>query len=85
MMRLSDLTIGTVATVAAIDPGAEPATLARLTTLGLVVGTPIAVERRLPMSGPIVLRFGGAVFALEHATANLISVHNTVPSQQESL
>ena len=73
-MLLSDLPRETPATVCRLLGAPAAPEVVRLRTLGFVVGATVEVERQLPLQGPIVVRFGGAVFALERAAAALIEV-----------
>jgi len=71
---IADLSPGTSATVAGFAPGASVESISRFRALGFVVGTAIEIERRLPFGGPIVVRLGGAAFAIEPDAARQVAI-----------
>jgi len=71
---ITDLTAGSSAVVTGLATDATPETINRFRSLGFVTGSALLVERCLPFGGPIVLRLGGASFAIEPAAAKLVKV-----------
>lgn len=70
---LSDVPVGQTVRVEALLNLSAPLK-ARLTALGLVPGTELVVERRMPFGGPVVVRFADQRFALRRTDAGGIVV-----------
>ena len=73
-MFIADLAPGVAATVSGFATHAASETVTRFRALGFVIGTAIEVERKLPFDGPIVVRLGGAAFAIEPEAARQVTV-----------
>jgi ferrous iron transport protein A len=70
-MRLCDAAVGTDVVVVTVT---DDASGRRLTSIGMVPGTQIAVGRRAPLGDPTVYRLRGAEFAIRRDTAQLVEV-----------
>ncbi len=71
---LSELTVGSTATVAAISEAAEPHVARRLVDLGLTAGTEVTVVRKAPLHDPVMYRFRDTFFCLRDAQAKYVRV-----------
>ena len=77
-LRLCDVAVGGRARVVDVAHG-DAGQGRRLEDLGLLVGTPITVERRAPLGDPTIYQPRGARLALRRADAALVSVE-TLPA-----
>jgi Fe2+ transport system protein FeoA len=73
-MTVWDLIKTQSATVQGIDSDLDGQIVARLHEMGISSGRKVTCLRKGPLGGPIVMQFGGSVFALEHDLANRIQV-----------
>ncbi|GAA2062120.1 FeoA family protein [Williamsia deligens] len=74
---VADLRPGSHAVVARLCEAADPATARRYFDLGFIPGAEIAVVRRAPMGGPVVVRVAGYEIALRRGQARCIKVDRT--------
>jgi ferrous iron transport protein A len=70
--RLSDLSTGSFATIAAM-PGGQAA-LTRLREMGVVPGTKVQLVRRAPLGDPIEISLRGSLLSLRKSEAEQIEV-----------
>ncbi len=77
-MHLSDLPLGTRATVVAVSNLTEPDPIAsRLRDLGFVAGEPVSLVALGPFGAdPILIQIGFTRFALRRSEAARIEVHH---------
>jgi ferrous iron transport protein A len=80
-VALSDLAIGSCATLAAID--LPEAIQGQLMHLGFVPDSRILALRRAPAGDPTVYCVDGAEIALRRETAQFISVHSVCKAERE--
>jgi ferrous iron transport protein A len=71
---LSELPVGTTATVTAISEAAAPHVARRLVDLGLTTGTQVTVVRKAPLQDPAMYRFRDTFFCLRKAQAKYVRV-----------
>ncbi len=78
--RLSDLPLGSVATVESVDQRAPSDPIAeRLRDLGFVRGEPVRVVAAGPIGGdPLLVQVGFTRFALRQGEANRVLVHTVL-------
>lgn len=71
---LSELPVGTTATVTSISEAAAPHVARRLVDLGLTKGTEVTVVRKAPLHDPAMYRFRDTFFCLRKAQAKYVRV-----------
>lgn len=73
-MRLSDLNVGSTATIDGFFDDTPVESVSRFKALGFLHGAEVIVERHLPFGGPLVVNVGGCAFALERAASSCVRV-----------
>lgn len=73
-MNLWDLQSGDIVVVDGVALEVDQKIRDRLEEMGLSNSLPVTCMRRSPLNGPIVVRVGGSVFALEQDIAQQIRV-----------
>ena len=60
----------------------KPSILQRLSTLGLILGGSVEVEKKAPFGGPVTVRVGEASYTLDHKVVSVINVRRADESER---